>query len=174
MRVAGWVGTLTQIIDSTLGVAHLTATMILVHGTTVALDGEGVLLRGPSGGGKSDLALRLIDGGARLVADDQTELARSPNGLIARSPATIVGRIEVRGVGILKAPSVPSAPVRLVVDLVAPDRVERLPEPRFCEYLQCSLPVLALAPFEAATPAKIRLALASLVQSTTLPIVGTP
>lgn len=148
--------------------------MVLVHGTTVALEGEGVLLRGPSGSGKSDLALRLIDAGARLVADDQTELSRTPNGLMARSPASIAGKLEVRGVGILRAPAVPSAPVRLVVDLVPADRVERLPEPQFCEYLQCSLPLLALAPFEASTPAKIRLALTGLVQTTTLPIVGTP
>jgi serine kinase of HPr protein (carbohydrate metabolism regulator) len=148
--------------------------MILVHGTTVALEGEGVLLRGPSGSGKSDLALRLIDGGARLVADDQTELTRSPNGLIARSPASIAGKMEVRGVGILRVPTVLNAPVRLVVDLVSPGRVERLPEPQFCEYLQYSLPLLALAAFEASTPAKIRLALAGLVQTATLPIVGTP
>jgi serine kinase of HPr protein (carbohydrate metabolism regulator) len=148
--------------------------MIMVHGTTVALEGEGVLLRGPSGSGKSDLALRLIDAGARLVADDQTELTRTVNGLTARSPATIAGKIEVRGVGILRVATVPSALVRLVVDLVPPDRVERLPEPKFCEYLQCSLPLLALAPFEASTVAKIRLALASLVKTTTLPIVGTP
>ena len=148
--------------------------MILVHGTTVALEGEGVLLRGPSGSGKSDLALRLIDRGARLVADDQTELTRAPSGLIARCPASIAGKIEVRGVGILRVAMVPSAPVRLVVDLAPPDRVERLPEPQFCEYLQTSLPLLALAPFEASTPAKIRLALASLVRTTTLPIVGAP
>ena len=145
--------------------------MVLVHGTTVALDGEGVLLRGPSGSGKSDLALRLIDGGAQLVADDQTELARAPQGLIARSPASIAGRMEVRGVGILRVPTVPGAPLRLVVDLIAPDRVERLPEPKFCEYLQCSLPLLALAPFEASTPAKIRLAV-RLVR--TAAIVETP
>ena len=148
--------------------------MILVHGTTVALEGDGVLLRGPSGSGKSDLALRLIDGGARLVADDQTELTRTPNGLVSRAPVSIAGKIEVRGVGIMRVPTVPSSPVRLVVDLVPPDRVERLPEPQFCEYLQCSLPLLTLAPFEASTPAKIRLALASLVQTTTLPIVGAP
>jgi HPr kinase/phosphorylase len=148
--------------------------MVLVHGTTVALDGEGVLLRGPSGSGKSDLALRLIDGGARLVADDQTELGRAPSGLMARSPASIAGKIEVRGVGIIRVPTVPSAPLRLVIDLVPPDRVERLPEPEFCEYLQCSLPLLALAPFEASAPAKIRVALASLVQAATLPIVGAP
>lgn len=154
--------------------AHLTAAMILVHGTTVALEGEGVLLRGPSGGGKSDLALRLIDGGARLIADDQTELARVADGLLARSPASIAGRMEVRGIGILRVPTVPSALLRLVIDLVAPDRVERLPEPQFCDYLQCSLPLLALAPFEASAPAKIRLALASLVKSVAIPIVGTP
>jgi len=148
--------------------------MILVHGTTVALGGEGVLLRGPSGSGKSDLALRLIDGGARLIADDQTELTRTPNGLIAGCPAAIAGKIEVRGVGILRVPTMESAPLRLVIDLVPPDRVERLPEPQFCEYLQCSLPLLALAPFEASTPAKIRVALASLVKTTSLPIVGTP
>jgi HPr kinase/phosphorylase len=148
--------------------------MILVHGTTVALEGEGVLLRGPSGSGKSDLALRLIDGGARLVADDQTELTRAAEGVIARSPASIAGRMEVRGVGILRVPTVPSAPLRLVIDLVAPDRVERLPEPQFCDYLHCSLPLLALAPFEASAPAKIRLAVASLVKAATIPIVGTP
>ena len=165
---------MTEIIDSLSGVAHLTTAMILVHGTTVALEGQGVLLRGPSGSGKSDLALRLIDSGAHLVADDQTELTRNADVLIAGSPASIVGRMEVRGVGILGVPAVPSAPLRLVVDLVAPDRVERLPRPQFCEYLQCSLPLLALAPFEASTPAKIRLALASLVKTATIPIVGTP
>jgi len=148
--------------------------MILVHGTTVALEGAGVLLRGPSGSGKSDLALRLIDGGARLVADDQTELRCAADGVIARSPASIAGRMEVRGVGILRVPTVPSATLRLVIDLVAPDRVERLPEPQFCEYLQSSLPLLALAPFEASAPAKIRLALACLVKTAVIPIVGTP
>lgn len=148
--------------------------MILVHGTTVALEGAGVLLRGPSGSGKSDLALRLIDAGARLVADDQTELTRVADGVIARSPASIAGRMEVRGLGILRVPTVPSAPLRLVIDLVAPDRVERLPEPQFCEYLQCSLPLLALAPLEPSAPAKIRLALACLVKTAVIPIVGTP
>ncbi len=175
-RAIGWTrGTLTQSIDSAMAVAHLRSAMILVHGTTVALGGEGVLLRGPSGSGKSDLALRLIDGGgACLVADDQTELSRAPNGLMARSPASIAGKMEVRGVGILRVPTVASAPVRLVVDLVPAGSVERLPEPQFCEYLQCSMPLLALAAFEASTPAKIRLALASLVKTTTLPIVGAP
>src|SRR5262249_21541603 len=152
-------------IDSASGVAHLTAAMILVHGTTVAVEREGVLLRGPSGSGKSDLALRLIDAGARLVADDQTELTRVTEGLVARSPASIAGRMEVRGVGILRVPTLPSALLRLVIDLVAPERVERLPESQFCDYLQCSVPLLMVAPFEVSAAAKIRLALARLVQA---------
>ena len=60
---------------------------MLVHATCVALDGAGVLLRGPSGSGKSDLALRLIDGGARLVADDQVALSAEAGRLVARAPA---------------------------------------------------------------------------------------
>jgi len=133
--------------------------MIRVHGTSVALGGDGILLRGLSGSGKSDLALRLIADGACLVADDQTELRRVDETLEMAAPAAIAGRLEVRGVGILRVPAVPSAPLRLVVDLVAPERVERLPEPLFCELLGMSLPRLLLAPFEASAPAKLRLAL---------------
>ncbi len=136
--------------------------MICVHGTTVSIDGIGVLLRGPSGSGKSDLALRLIDGGARLVADDQTEVRCIDGGLRASAPRTIAGLLEVRGIGILSVPSLHSAPLGLVVDLVASEAVERLPEPRFCEFLDHRLPLLALAPFEVSTPAKLRLAVPAL------------
>jgi len=133
--------------------------MIRVHGTSVALAGDGVLLRGPSGSGKSDLALRLIDQGARLVADDQTELQGDRNGISMRAPSPIAGRMEVRGLGILHVPSVAVAPLRLVVDLVPPGSTERLPEPRVCELLGCAVPLLALVPFEASATAKLRLAL---------------
>ena len=133
--------------------------MIRVHATSVAIGGDGILLRGPSGSGKSDLALRLIDDGARLVADDQTELERVGAVLEMRAPATIAGRLEVRGLGILRVPSVAAAPLRLVVDLVAPEAVERLPEPEFCTLLGISLPLLRLAPFAASAAAKLRLAL---------------
>jgi HPr kinase/phosphorylase len=135
--------------------------MMRVHGTSVALGSGGLLLRGPSGSGKSDLALRLIDAGARLVADDQTELRRLGDALTMTAPASLAGRIEVRGIGILRVPSVARAPLRLVVDLVAPERVERMPEPEFCELLGRAVPLLRLAPFEASTPAKLRLALAA-------------
>jgi HPr kinase/phosphorylase len=148
--------------------------MLRVHGTSVAIGGDGLLLRGLSGSGKSDLALRLIDAGARLVSDDQTELRRDGNDVIMQAPQTIAGRIEVRGVGILRVPTVSRVPLSLVVDLVDPDRVERLPEPQFCEILQRSIPLLALAPFEASTPAKIRHALAALEARAEVPILAPP
>jgi len=148
--------------------------MMRVHGTTVAVDGAGVLLRGPSGSGKSDLALRLVDAGARLVADDQTELWRRGDTVMARSPATIAGQMEVRGIGILRFPHLAEAPLRLVVDLVLPDAVERLPEPAACDVLQCSIPLLALTPFEASAPVKLRLAVAGLVAALHTPIVVAP
>jgi HPr kinase/phosphorylase len=125
-----------------------------------------VLLRGRPGAGKSDLALRLIvHGGARLVADDQTRLERRGDAIAAAAPATIAGKLEVRGIGILEVPSRAEATLRLVADLVAPDSVERLPEPRFCELLGLPVPVVAVAPFEASAEAKLRLALAALAKS---------
>jgi len=134
---------------------------LLVHGTTVAIDGRGVLLRGPSGAGKSDLALRLIDAGARLVADDQSILRRDGEAVLAGAPATISGLIEVRGIGLLRLDALTEARLALVADLVAPEAVERLPEPRSETILGISLPCVALAPFEASAPAKLRLALAA-------------
>jgi HPr kinase/phosphorylase len=133
--------------------------MIRVHGTSVALEGEGLLLRGPSGCGKSDLALRLIDEGAQLVADDQTELRLDGDEIAMTAPASIAGQIEVRGLGILHVPSVASAPLRVVVDLVPAPDVERMPEQRTCVLLGRSVPLLSLAAFEASVAAKLRLAL---------------
>jgi HPr kinase/phosphorylase len=132
--------------------------VIEVHGTAVEIGGRAVLLRGAPGSGKSDLALRLIDAGALLVADDRTLIRRQGAGLAAAGPAALAGRLEVRGVGILAVPWVAEAPLRLIVDLVAAAAVERLPERRAAEYLGVALPLLALAPFEASTPAKLRLA----------------
>lgn len=132
--------------------------MILIHGTAIALDGDGVLLRGPSGSGKSDLALRLIDGGALLISDDQTELRDVGGAARLSAPATIAGRLEVRGLGIVTVPRHVSAPLRLVADLAA-DPVERLPEPARCRFFAYDVPLIRLAPFEASAPAKLRLAL---------------
>ena len=140
---------------------------MLVHATCVALRPRGrnwraVLLRGPSGAGKSDLALRLIEAGARLVADDQTELVRRGNSVIASVPARIAGLIEARGVGIVKLARdqlVARAPLALLADLAPPEHIERLPEAARERLLGLDLPVLMLAPFEASASAKLRLAL---------------
>jgi HPr kinase/phosphorylase len=138
-----------------------------VHATCIALRSArrwyAALLRGPSGAGKSDLALRLIEGGARLVADDQTELVRKGKSVIASSPARIAGLIEARGIGIVtlaRDQLVARAPVALLVDLAAPERIERLPQQACERLLGIDLPVLVLAPFEASASAKLRLALA--------------
>jgi HPr kinase/phosphorylase len=134
---------------------------LLVHATTIAIDDSAVLLRGPSGSGKSDLALRLIDAGARLVADDQSELWRDGDAVMVRSPATIAGLIEVRGLGILRIEPLAVARLAMIVDLVAPQHVERLPEPCSETIFGLVIPVVALAPFEASAPAKLRFALAA-------------
>lgn len=140
---------------------------MFVHATTIALKVAGrswraVLLRGPSGSGKSDLALRLIDAGARLVADDQTHLAANGRMLVATPPSALAGRIEVRGIGIVALPKDrlrARATVGLLVDLVTPTQIERMPEPAHETLFGVTLPVLALAPFEASAAAKLRLAL---------------
>jgi HPr kinase/phosphorylase len=134
---------------------------LLVHATTVAVGGRAVLLRGPSGSGKSDLALRLIDAGARLVADDQSQLWRDGEALLARPPAPIAGLIEVRGIGIRQIDWLPVARLFLIADLVSPEQIDRLPEPRREIILGVALPLISIAPFEASAPAKLRLALAA-------------
>lgn len=115
-----------------------------------------MLLLGEPGSGKSDLALRLIDSGAKLVADDQVALSETAGKLHAQSPASIAGMLEVRGVGIITLPAV-NAPVALVVRLVARDEVDRLPEPAFFDCLNVAVPLLSLHAFDESTPAKIRL-----------------
>jgi len=130
----------------------------LIHATCVAIDGQGVLLLGPSNSGKSDLALRLIDGGARLVADDQVAVAEDGVSLIATAPDRISGLLEVRGLGIVKLDAVASVRLSLVVELVTPDRVERLPNTATWQCMRIALPMIKLTPFEASTPAKLRLA----------------
>jgi serine kinase of HPr protein (carbohydrate metabolism regulator) len=118
-----------------------------IHATAVARFGpggwRGVLLRGPSGSGKSDMALRLIDAGWRLVADDYVHVWASGSGLHACAPERIAGRIEARGLGVLDAATRPVARVCLLVDCVqaAP---ERLPEPAFETLADVRLPRLVL------------------------------
>jgi HPr kinase/phosphorylase len=129
-----------------------------IHATCVAIGGQGVLIAGPSGIGKSDLALRLIDRGAILVSDDYTEIRLVDGALTGKAPATIAGKIEVRGVGILAMPFTHSARIRLIVRLG--EDIERLPPGQETETM-LALPValVRVAAHEASAPIKVELAL---------------
>jgi serine kinase of HPr protein (carbohydrate metabolism regulator) len=139
------------------------------HGTAIAAGGRAALIVGPSGAGKSDLALRclalapspLIPGPVWLVADDRVIIELQDGRLRVAAPATIRGRLEVRGLGILEVPGVDSADLVLVVDLTGAGPIERLPDPAPRRTIQgVSLPVLRLSPLEASAPVKLLLALA--------------
>lgn len=128
-----------------------------IHASCVAIEGRAVLITGASGSGKSDLALRLIDRGAALVSDDYTEVTPSGERLLANAPATIKGKIEVRGLGILEVPAAHPTPVALVVDIDSAP--ERLPQIRQREIAGIPIPLVALAALEASAPIKLERAL---------------
>lgn len=135
------------------------AAAITLHASCVSLDGTGILLMGPSGSGKSDLALRLIDKGARLVADDLTTLVIKSGRLIAGAPERLAGRLEVRGIGIVTVPAVAHAPLELVVRLMPDAEIERLPEAEHEEFLGLSVRAVQIDPFTASAVAKVQVAL---------------
>jgi HPr kinase/phosphorylase len=134
----------------------------------VALGKRAALLRGSSGAGKSDLALRFLalpgDGEKRpmLVADDQAWVATGHKGdLLVSPPDALAGKIEVRGLGILDVPFLAEARLVLVCDLVASDEVPRMP-PESWESTTIAgveLPALKVSPFEASAPVKLKMAL---------------
>ncbi|RJL18008.1 HPr kinase/phosphorylase [Paracoccus siganidrum] len=119
--------------------------MTQLHATTVAVEGRGLLILGPSGSGKSSLALQLMAVGAVLVADDRTDVAVEGGRLIARAPQALRGRIEARGVGILDAPVSGPVPLALAVDLGRAED-QRLPPFRSHSVAGMSLP-LVLGPY---------------------------
>jgi RNase adaptor protein for sRNA GlmZ degradation len=136
-------------------------TALTLHGTAIAAPGfpaRAVLLLGPPGAGKSDLALRLIDRGWRLIADDRVVL--SADGWVSAPPA-LAGLIEARGVGILPMPALSGpVPLALVLDLAAPP--ERLPRPGVWTHAHAPgvvLPLLALDPAPASAPLHVEQAL---------------
>ena len=128
-----------------------------IHASCVAIGGRAVLIAGPSGSGKSDLALRLIDRGAALVSDDYTALAEEGGRLVASAPDRLAGRIEVRGVGIVEMECIASALVCLLVDLSA--QPERMPEPSPRLLAGLEVPAVALAALEPSAPLKLEMAL---------------
>lgn len=142
--------------------------MSLVHASCVAIDGAGVLLCGAPGCGKSDLALRLIDRGARLIADDQVELSRADERVFAAAPEALAGLIEVRGVGLVRLPPLKRAALVLVAELDPAGAPERLPEPASRVVEGVALPCLTLAPFHASAAARVRLAVRTIARSASL------
>lgn len=146
---------------------------LLVHGTCLDISGAGVLIRGVSGSGKSDLALRLLHLGptplmkdqpvVSLVGDDSVEISRSAGALMASGPAAISGMMEVRGLGPITVPVIPRTPLVLVVDLVAFEEIERLPEPATTGLAGIEVPRVALCALEPSAPYKVAAALARVV-----------
>lgn len=135
----------------------------MLHASCVAIGGLGVLIEGRSGSGKSDLALRLIDRGATLVSDDYTIVERLDAVLIAAAPATIAGKIEVRGVGVLDQACASRTQVALLVAVDQP--VTRLPTLADTRTIAgIAVPVVALAALEASAPIKVERALARVTQ----------
>lgn len=132
-----------------------------IHASCVLIDGQGVLITGPSGSGKSDLALRLIDSGGVLVADDRCNLDKNDDRVLVRCPEAIRGRMEVRGIGIVEMPVADEAEIKLVVDLVGRSEVERMPETgaRSVDLLGIPVPRLITHAFDASATAKVRLAI---------------
>jgi len=130
---------------------------MLIHASCVAIEGQGVLLAGPAGCGKSDLALRLIDNGAQLVADDQTQLRLENDQLIASAPASIAGLLEIRHIGLVKMPHTAKAEIVLYIDLTTTrEAPERLPVTETINLLDRPVRRLRLPSFATSTPAKIR------------------
>ena len=129
-----------------------------IHASCVAIDGHAVLLEGRSGEGKSDLALRLIDRGAILVADDYTICQREGRGLIALPPPNLAGRIEVRGLGIIDLPFIDRVPIALLISIL--DAPPRMPEGFTKRRIAgCDIPELALPALEPSAPIKVEFAL---------------
>jgi serine kinase of HPr protein (carbohydrate metabolism regulator) len=129
-----------------------------LHASCVAIDGRAVLLSGSSGAGKSDLALRLIDRGFVLVSDDQTIVGKSGDRLIASAPATIAGKLEIRGIGIVDMETVSDVPVALAVELTS--EIQRLPDDsRERVILGVRLPLITVDALTASAPSKVALAL---------------
>lgn len=135
-----------------------------IHASCVAISRGAVLLSGPSGSGKSDLALRLIEHGARLVSDDQVVLTVKNAQLIASPPETIKGLLEIRDIGIVKFDYLSSCAVKLVIDLSGDIVRQRLPDDDACqtELLDVSIPFYRLDPFQASCVAKINYLMKSL------------
>ena len=130
-----------------------------LHASTVAINGRAVLLTGPSGSGKSDLALRLLDRGFTLVSDDQTIVRKDSDRLVASAPPNIAGKLEIRGIGIVDVERVDNVAIALIVELTN-SQIQRLPDDsRERPILGVKLPLVTIDALTASAPSKVALAL---------------
>jgi len=129
-----------------------------LHASTVAIEGRAVLISGPSGSGKSDLALRLLDRGFTLVSDDRTIVRKEEGKLLATAPERIRGKLEIRGVGIVEMDCESDVPVALVVELTSD--IQRLPDDsRERLILGAGSPLISVDAMTASAASKVALAL---------------
>lgn len=139
---------------------------MIVHGVLMAQARggrlRGVLITGPSGSGKSDLALRLLDEGFLFTADDRVELWTSGGKLYGRAPDALFGLMEIRGLGVRAQTAITFAPVSLIVAMSPAAEVERVPEPEAETLLGIATPRVRLARYEVSGPAKLRQVLMTL------------
>lgn len=130
-----------------------------LHGTSVDIQGKGILIVGKPGMGKSSLALQLIDRGAILIADDQTHLSYDKEKLVLRPSERLKGMMEVRGVGLCSFPFRLHSYLKLCVEICEKDEFERLPEPLFKEYYAIKVPLLKINKNDPLGPIKVELKL---------------
>ncbi|WP_416896686.1 MAG: HPr kinase/phosphorylase [Minwuia sp.] len=132
-----------------------------LHANAVQVAGQGLLIRGPAGSGKSDLTLRLVEAGALLVADDRTEVRVEGERLVARAPSVLRELIEVRGLGVIRLPAercLAECRLSAVVDLVGdPTSIQRMPRIDESAIEGVRLPLLEFWPFEASAAVKLRM-----------------
>lgn len=128
-----------------------------IHATLVEFDGKGILFMGKSGCGKSDTAFRMIMGhGAKLVADDRVNLSIENNVLYGSCPKEILGKMEVRHLGIASFTPVEKVQISLCVELsLNPQEIERLPDPEYANFLGVSVTKIKLYPFDCSIIYKI-------------------
>jgi serine kinase of HPr protein (carbohydrate metabolism regulator) len=135
-----------------------------VHATAIAVGDSAALIRGPSGSGKSDLALRCLGLGLsalvrdpiKLVSDDQVLLRQEGPHLHASAPPQLRGKLEIRGLGILEVDATTEANIVLIADLVREGPIERFPDPwAYARILGFDVPLVRLLPFESSSPLKL-------------------
>ena len=133
--------------------------MKYLHGTAISLNELGVLIRGPSGSGKSDLALRLIGGGAELIADDQVIIEAVSEKLYLSAPLAICGLLEVRGLGVINVGAVKNIWLALIVNIKLCEEIERTPEIKYELHEGISIATIEIDAFHASALEKIKIAL---------------